>query len=205
MMVARFRALAALSIVLLVAACGATYRTYYAAPVDPAVSRGWRVVDVAVRVPEQLTVSEEKSLVPRADIVWREDPPGDRKAQIAAILDDAITRGASGLRGPRPVRFLVTVRRFHALTFEAEARLTDAGVHNIQFDIAVVDARTGETLRGPELIQAETPAFSGYEAVRRRSAGETQRSVITNHVAATIAGWLGTGPDQRGSFSRLGD
>lgn len=199
------RSLALLAAVSLAAACSTPYRTHYASPVDPEVSRGWRVADVVVSVPDELTVSEQKSLVPKADIVWREDPPGDRKAQIAAILDEAITRGASGLRGPRPVRFLVTVERFHALTFEAEARLADAGVHNIRFLIEVVDARTGESLRGPERILAETPAFSGYEAVRRRLAGETQKSVISNHVAATIAGWLGIGPDQRGTFTRLGD
>lgn len=199
------KTIAVLAITLFLSACGGTYRTYYAAPVDASVSRSWRVVDVAVRVPEELTVSEARALVPRADIVWREDPPGDRKAQIAAVLKDAIGRGAAPLRGSQPVRFLVTVRRFHALTFEAEARLSDAGVHNINFDIAVVDARTGAVIRGPEPIEADVPAFSGYQALERRRAGETQRSVITNHVAAVIQGWLGIGPDRRGSFSRLGD
>lgn len=200
---ARFAALGALT--LLLAACGSVYRTYYESPVDPAVSRNWRVADVVVTVPSELTVSEARALVPPADIVWREDPPGDRKAQIAAILDAAITRGAAPLRGGQPVRFLVTVRRFHALTFEAESRLSDAGVHNIGFDLTVVDARTGAVLRGPDRIEADVPAFAGTEAVRRRAAGETQRSVITNQVAATIQGWLGIGADPRGEFNRLGD
>ena len=199
------RTIALLAITLFVAACGGMYRTYYKSPVDAAVSRNWRVVDVAVRVPDELTVSEARALVPHADIVWREDPPGDRKAQIAAILRDAIARGAAPLRGGQPVRFVVTVRRFHALTFEAEARLSDAGVHSVHFDLAVVDARTGAVIRGPERIEADVPAFSGYQAIERRRAGETQRSVISNHVAAVIQGWLGIGPDRRGSFSRLGD
>ena len=199
------KTIAVLAITLFLAACGGTYRTYYEAPVDASVSRNWRVVDVAVRVPDQLTVSEERALVPRADIVWREDPPGDRKAQIAAVLRDAIGRGAAPLRGSQPVRFLVTVRRFHALTFEAETRLSDSGVHNIEFDLAVVDSRSGAVIRGPELIEASVPAFSGAEAIRRRNAGESQRSVISNHVASVIQGWLGIGPDRRGTFSRLGD
>lgn len=41
------------------------------------------------------------------------------------------------------------------------------------------------------------------KAARRK--GITQKSMITNHVAATIAGWLGLGPDNRGSFTRQGD
>lgn len=190
---------------LLLAACGGLYRTRYDAPLDPAVTRGWRLADVQVEVPEALTVSEEASLVPRADIVWREDPRGDRKAQIAAILRDAVRRGAAGLGGAQPVVINIEVARFHALTFEAERRLSASGVHNIDFTATVLDARSGAVLAGPAYIEAATPAFSGEEARRRRAAGETQRSVITNHVAATVAGWLGTGPDNRGEFSRRGD
>lgn len=184
---------------------GGGYRTYYESPVESNVSRGWRVANVVVSVPDELKVSEALTLVPRADIVWREDPPGDRKAQIAAVLRNAIQRGASGLRGRRPVRFEVTVNRFHALTFEAEATNYDAGVHNLDFHITVVDARNGTVLAGPERIEADVPAFSGADAVQRRLNGETQRSVITNHVAATIAGWLSIGADNRGEFSRAGD
>jgi hypothetical protein len=189
---------------LLLVACGSVYRTSYQ-PIDPGVSRGWRVADVTVGVADDLTVSEEKSLVPRADIVWREDPEGDRRAQVSRIMHDAVRRGASGLNGPRPVRLLVEVRRFHALTFEAERRLNDSGVHNIRFVATVVDARSGAILAGPELIHAETPAFVGRAAQAARAAGQSQRSVITAHVAATVAGWLGTGPDVRGEFTRRGD
>ena len=41
------------------------------------------------------------------------------------------------------------------------------------------------------------------KAARRK--GITQKSMITNHVAATVAGWLGLGPDNRGEFSRQGN
>lgn len=189
----------------MLAACSGGYRTYYENQIDSGVSRGWRVSTVTVSVPDELTVSEALTYIPRADIVWREDPPGDRKAQISAVLRNAIQRGASGLRGPRPVRLVVTVNRFHALTFEAEATNYNGGVHNLDFNVAVLDARTGAELVAPMRIEADVPAFSGAEAVQRRLNGETQRSVITNHVSATIAAWLGIGPDNRGEFSRAGD
>lgn len=195
-----------LALALVVAGCTATYRTYYASRIDPAVSRGWRVTNVAVVVPETLSVSEEASLVPNADIVWREDPAtGDRREQVATIMRNAAQRGASGLRGPRAVVLQVQVTRFHALTFEAEKRLSDSGVHNIDFFATVRDARSGAVLAGPEFIEAATPAFSGQEAVNARARGLTQKKVISDHVAATIAGWLGTGPDNRREFNRLGD
>lgn len=204
-MTRQLRNAALLVATLVLAACSGTYRTHYDAPIDASVSRNWRVTDVTVTVPAELTVSEAKTLVPPADIVWREDPPGDRKAQIAVVMRDGIRRGTTRLRGSTPVRLQVEVVRFHALTFEAETRLRDAGVHNLHFYVTVVNARTGQTLAGPVRIEADVPAFSGAQAVQRRLAGETQRSVITNHLAATMAGWLGVGPDVRGTFARSGD
>ena len=69
----------------------------------------------------------------------------------------------------------------------------------------VVDARTGEVLLPATKIRAETPAWSGARMKAARAKGITQKSMITNHVAATIAGWLGLGPDNRGTFSRQGN
>jgi hypothetical protein len=183
---------------------GGGFRTYYANAVQPDVSRDWRVTDVSVEVPRTLVVSEALTLLPRADIVWREDPPGDRYAQVDAIMTEAARQGASGLRGGRPVRLSLTMTRFHALTFEAESRLSNAGVHNIDFVAQVTDARTGEVLVGPEPIEAALPALSGPTMAAARARGESQKSQITAHVRATIAGWLGAGPDIRGEFSRSG-
>lgn len=189
----------------LLAGCGgSSFGTNYDAPVAPEVSRGWRLADVSVSVPATLSVSEARQLLPRADIVWREDPPGDRRAQVAAILDTAVRRGAAGLWGGRPVRIALTVTRFHALTFEAETRLSRSGVHDVEFTAAVLDAGTGAVLAGPTAIEASLPALSGQQMVAARARGETQKSQITGHVAATVAGWLGLGPDPRGSFNRLG-
>jgi hypothetical protein len=191
---------------LLLSACvgGSTFETAYN-PLTADVTRAWRLAEVRVDVPKSLSVSEAKSLLPSADIVWREDPLGDRYAQVDAIMGEAVKRGAQGLRGSRPVVIDVTVTRFHALTFEAEQRGQNWGVHNIRFIAQVSDARTGEVLVPATEIRAELPALSGDQMRDARKKGVTQKSMITNHVAKTVAGWLGTGPDNRTEFSRQGN
>lgn len=192
---------------LLLSACvggGGTFQTDYD-PISADVSRGWRLAEVRVDVPRSLSVSEAKTLLPNADIVWREDPLGDRYDQVDAIMTNAITRGAQGLRGSRPVIITVTVTRFHALTFEAEQRGQNWGVHNIDFTAQVIDAATGEVLLPATMIRAELPALSGTQMREARRKGVTQKSMITNHVAKTVAGWLGIGPDNRGEFTRQGN
>jgi hypothetical protein len=191
---------------LILSACvgGGSFKTDYQR-LSPEVSRGWRLAEVQVDVPRSLSVSESKSLLPSADIVWREDPLGDRYAQVGKIMQAATLRGAQGLRGSRPVVISVTVTRFHALTYEAELSNSDWGVHNVDFVAQVTDARTGEVLVPATNIRAETPAWSGARMREARRKGITQKSMISNHVAATVAGWLATGPDNRGEFSRQGN
>ncbi len=202
----RFTILGALAATFTLSACiGGTFRTYYANPIAADVSRDWRVVDIAVTVPETLVVSEAATLLPTADIVWREDPPGDRYAQVDTIVTEAARQGAAPLRGSRPVRLSLTVTRFHALTFEAETRLSNAGVHNIDLVAQVTDARTGAILAGPEVIEAALPALSGTAMLAARARGETQKSQISAHLRQTIAAWLGAGPDNRGEFARSGN
>jgi hypothetical protein len=190
----------AVAMVLALAGCGGSFRTFYD---EPAPSQGWRISAVEVTVPRTLSVSEEESFVPKADIVWREDSAGDRYDQVAAIMKTAISRGAAGLKGDRPVRLEVTMTRFHAMTFTAETR-APAGVHDVEFDIIARDARTGEVLAGPEHIEASFPAMTGAVMARARLAGQSQKSQITDHVARTIASWLGVLPDMRQTFSSVG-
>jgi hypothetical protein len=191
---------------LVLSACvgGGAFMTDYD-PIAADVSGAWRLAEVRVDVPRSLTVSEAKTLLPNADIVWREDPLGDRYAQVGAIMTAAVTQGARGLRGSRPVVIDVTVTRFHALTFEAELRGQNWGVHNINFTARVIDARTGEVLVPATDIRAELPALSGDQMRAARAEGRTQKSMISAHVARTVAGWLGIGPDNRGTFSRQGN
>jgi hypothetical protein len=192
---------------LILSACvggGGSFKTDYQR-LSPELSGGWRLAEVQVDVPRSLTVSESKSLLPNADIVWREDPLGDRYTQVGKIMQAAVLRGAQGLRGSRSVVISVTLTRFHALTYEAELSNSDWGVHNVDFIAQVTDARTGEVLVPATKIRAETPAWSGERMREARRKGITQKSMISNHVAATVAGWLGTGPDNRGEFSRQGN
>lgn len=205
MVLTRRTALVALSATLL-SACvgGGTFETAYD-PVPPDLARGWRLAGVRVSVPQTLTVSEAKKLLPNADIVWREDPPGDRHAQVGKIIQTAVQSGAQGLRGPRPVIIEVTVTRFHALTFEAELSANDWGVHNIDFTARVLDAGSGAVLLPATAIRAEFPALSGTRMSEARSRGVPQKSMIIGHVSKTVAGWLGLGPDNRGKFSRRGN
>ncbi len=197
----------ALAAILLTSACigGGTFRTWYEKPIEADIALGWTVTEVRVSVPEGLVVSEEKSILPKADIVWREDPPGDRRAQVADIMRTAAVRAIGPLNGPQDVHLNITMTRFHALTMQAETRLDNVGVHNITFVAWITDAKTGAILAGPEPIDAEFPALSGAGMRAARAMGETQKSQITAHVTRTLAGWLGIGPDPRGSFVRSGN
>lgn len=186
-----------------VAGCSGTFRTFYPEPVPAAQSATWRLSSVNVTAPRSLKVSEAETYLPQADIVWREDPAGNRYEQVETIMRNAITTGARGLQGARPVTIDVTMSRFHAMTFVAETR-APGGVHNIDFTLAVHDARTGELLFGPEPVEASFPALTGEEMARARLAGQSQKSQITAHVAQTIRGLLGLGPDVRQSFTEIG-
>ncbi|PIE16755.1 MAG: hypothetical protein CSA68_00990 [Rhodobacterales bacterium] len=187
-------------------ACGGgeRWQTSYSDMIDPKVSKHWRVTSVDVRVPDRLTVSEQNSYAPNADIVWREDPLGDRRAQVDAIMTAAVKQGAAPLRGSRRVKLLITVKTFHALSEKARVMLNKSGVHNIEFLAQVIDARTGKPLTAVDDIKADLEAYVGYEAKVAVSKGQTQKRRITDHVAHVISAWLGHGKDVRNSFNRLG-
>lgn len=155
----------------------------------PPALRDYSVVDLKVTVPRSLVVSEEDIYYPDADIVWRGDPPGDRHAQVAAIFETGMGRGAATLDGERDVRVLVEVRRFHSLTERARARI--GGVHSIRFVLTVTDARTGAVIEGPRLVSADLPAFGGQRAREAEAAGQTQKVRVTDHLARVAVAELG--------------
>lgn len=195
-----------LALVLGVAGCsgGNNWRTDYQ-QIDAATAAGWRVADVQVTVPETLTISEENRYMPNADIVWHGDPAGDRRAQVAAIVRDSIRAGAADLKGPRPVVIGVTVDQFHALTPRARAMEGNVGVHDIRFTAVVADARTGEVISAPQLIEADKAALVGNAAAEADARGHTQKVEITQHLTRVVRNWLGGhGEDPRGSFARTG-
>ncbi len=188
---------------LLSACSGSEWKTDYPANISASQASSWRVTKVDVRVPRTLTVSEQNSFAPNADIVWREELVGDRYEQVDAIITEAAQKGVAGLRGSRGVVLQIDVQTFHALSQRARSQLNSSGVHNVTFVARILDARSGAPLVPDSLIQADLLAFVGDKAIEAERMGQTQRVRIVNHVSKVIAGWLG-GPDIRGSFSRRG-
>ncbi|MEL6572339.1 MAG: DUF6778 family protein [Pseudomonadota bacterium] len=185
------------------AACTGSWETNYEAAKEASVTRGWNVKDITVIVPEELTTTEENSFAPNADIVWHGDPFGNRKAQVAAIIETGMRRGTRGLRGGRGVDLQVVLEEFHALTPKARAEAPSA-VHNITYTVQIFDDRTGEAISQPERIRADLPAFTGSSAFAAIEQGQTQKIRITNHIELVTEGWLGIGPDPRQSFGSVG-
>lgn len=194
------------AVLVVLAGCGVTWKTAYD-PVPSDVSQGWALGSVNVDVPLSLSASEANVFAPSADIVWQEElllPGTTRHAQVDEIMTEAITRGASGLSGSTPVDLNVEVTRFHALSDYARVRLVDEGVHDITFLMEVVDSSTGDVLVPETEIRTDLIAFAGQESIDALAQGITQRVRITDHVAASIFGFLGVGPDNRNQFRRFG-
>jgi len=143
-----------------------------------------RVTSVLVRVPRNLQVSEANRYLPRGDIVWREDPLGDRHVQVQTIVQAAMERGVAGLNGRVPVVLDIKITRFHALT--EKARYTTGGVHAISFEMAVKHPETGALLMPVRKVRADFKAFGGQQALVAMASGQTQKVRITNHLAAVI-------------------
>jgi hypothetical protein len=158
----------------------------------PPARRAYNIVVLDVTVPRSLVVSEENIYYPDADIVWRGEPPGDRHAQVQAIFEAGMGRGAATLDGDRDVRVAVEVRRFHSLTERARDRV--GGVHSIRFVLTVTDARTGAVIEGPRLVSADLPAFGGSRAREAEAAGQTQTVRVTDHLARVAVAELGDPP-----------
>ncbi|WP_317054461.1 DUF6778 family protein [Roseovarius rhodophyticola] len=153
-----------------------------AVPVD---QLSFDIQEIRVSVPKSLTVSEANRYLPKADIVWREDAPGDRHAQVQAIFEDAMARGVSGLpQGTLPVVLDIQVTRFHALT--EKARYTVGGVHDLEFLVILRHPETGQMLNTPYQVTADLKAFGGSAALEAEARGETQKVRITDHLAKVI-------------------
>lgn len=143
------------------------------------------VREVRVSVPRELRVSEANRYLPGGDIVWREDAPGDRHAQVGAILQEALERGVSEMpEGAVPVVLDVELSKFHALS--EKARYTIGGVHAIQFTYTLRDAGTGAVLTPPKFVKADFKALGGQAAITAERQGITQRVRITGHLASVI-------------------
>ena len=143
-----------------------------------------RVVGLDITVPRSLTVSEADSYKPVADIVWREDPFGDRYEQVKAIFEEGIGQGARSLQGDLPVVLHIELRRFHALT--ERTRYSIGGMHEIAFMLSVTNGRTGDVIIPPYLVRSSFVAYGGAKALAAERVGLTQKVRITRHLAALI-------------------
>lgn len=188
---------------LLLAGCSNQWEVAYEEGIAKSQSANWKVTDVSVAIPEGLTVSNANTYAPNADIVWHGEPFGDRRAQVARIMDEGITKGAASLKGSVPVTIAVELRHFHAVTPAAVANAPGA-VHNIRYITQVYDNATREPLTEPELVNADLEAYVGAAAVTAAIEGDTQRKRIVDHLARVSRGWLGAGPDQRRRFTSIG-
>ena len=144
----------------------------------------YRVEKINVIVPKSLLVSEANRYYPSGDIVWREDPPGDRHAQVAAIFEDAMARGAAKVQGDVPIIIDIQVLRFHALT--EKTRYTVGGIHSIKFGLSIRSAETGLLLEERRVVQADLVGYGGQRAITAERQGQTQKVRITAHLAHVI-------------------
>ena len=151
---------------------------------DGAVAPSVQIVDIQVSVPRELRVSEANRYYPSGDIVWREDPIGDRHQQVADVVRDGLMMGAERIEGDIPVIVGVEVTRFHALT--EKARYTIGGVHAIQFYMQLFDPETGAPLGEPHFVKADFDALGGQPAIQAEAKGITQRVRITQHLAKVL-------------------
>lgn len=149
-----------------------------------AILRQINVAQINVRVPTSLKVSEANRYYPGGDIVWREDPMGNRYSQVSKIMHDAMAAGTAGFQGPVPVILDIEVVRFHALS--EKARYTVGGVHHVVFKMLLRDARTGEWLSEPRRIESDLEAFGGQQAINAEARGLTQKVRISGHLAEVI-------------------
>ncbi|VVT29155.1 putative Lipoprotein [Roseovarius sp. EC-HK134] len=151
------------------------------------------VQQIRVTVPKSLKVSEANSYYPMGDIVWREDRPGDRHAQVKSIVETALARGVGdGVPGGMPAVLDVQVTRFHALS--EKARYTIGGMHSIHFTITLRNPETGAPYGPTKPVKASFKAYGGQAAVAAEQRGITQKVRITDHLAKVIRGELGLPP-----------
>lgn len=177
------RVLAMLGLLFGLAACvsgGTGGKSASAQPLKLAAQ--YDVAEVKIVVPQTLRVSDANSYRPNADIVWRGDPPGDRYAQVQAIMAEGFAQGTAGMTAGRRVIVEAEVVRFHCLT--EKTRYSIGGVHSIRFNLTVRDAESGQVIDGPRLVKADIKASGGEKALAEDRAGRTQRVVIVEDLMA---------------------
>lgn len=143
-----------------------------------------RIVRHDVIVPRELTVSEANLYWPNADIVWRDDPPGNRHEQVQTLVEESMDWGLSAFDRGKNAVVTIEIEKFHALS--QKARYTVGGVHTMRLNMLVWDASTGQSIYGPVAINADLNALGGSAAIAAEAEGRTQKARIRQHLAGTI-------------------
>ena len=153
----------------------------------------WQVGVVEVVIPEDMNVWTDPDVryPAKSNLVWWGDPPGDRKEQVRTLMADAVRAGAlEVLSGTRAVNLRVDILEFHAMTPKARASELPFGVHEIKFDVTVIDAATGQVIAVEEGVNSDLQAFSGTSAIQAEQVGQGQKIRIQARVAQVIRAWL---------------
>jgi len=184
-----FRLIGALLLGFGLSACAssdtATRNAPLESPVLQAVPLSLDIKAVHVSVPKSLRVSEANRYYPGGDIVWREDPLGDRHAQVKAIFEAGLNKGVAEMdHGTVPAVLDVIVTRFHALS--EKARYTIGGVHAVQFKFILRNPETGEAYGEPRFVKADFKAYGGQHAINAERKGLTQKARITHQISEVI-------------------
>ena len=150
----------------------------------PVMARSYDIQRLRFATLPDLTVSEDESYYPQADIVWRGDPPGPRIAQIQSMFQAAFDRNQSVLAGTTPVDIDITLVRFHGVT--DLTRLTIGGVYNVIFDMTVIHADTGAVIEPQRRVQGDLPAPGGARGQALLREGQTQRVRVTDFLTGLL-------------------
>lgn len=142
------------------------------------------VTAINVTVPDSLTSSEINTYYPNSDIVWHGDPAGNRHEQVGAVLRSALEVGTEDMHGARKVVLDVVMTKFHAVT--PKTRYTVGGRHEIEFDLRVLDAATGEVLMPTRHVVSNFKALRGNAALAAEAEGITQKVRIVGHMSKVI-------------------
>ena len=151
--------------------------------VTPQTDRDYNVLGVQVVVPETLRATESNAYYPDAEIVWRGDPPGDRRAQMQDLFETAAAAVTRDMNGAEDVFVQIQLVRFHGVT--ERTRYTVGGIYNMIFDMQIVDPE-GNIIEPQRRIEANLPAPGGLAATRLDAAGQTEKVRVTNFLAFVI-------------------
>ena len=147
-------------------------------------TRDYKVARMQFHAPDDLKVSEGNGYYPFADVVWRGDPVGDRIAQIGAIFETAMARGAADLDGATPVVVDIALKRFHGVT--ERTRYSVGGVYNMVFFMTVLDARTGAVIEPAREVAANLSAPGGNAALVAEMHGQTEKVRVTDYLTQVL-------------------